>query len=83
MVKFFISVFFLLGLTQGFSEAVDLDGMVMIKEAAEVSKKYNKCANFEDDKKRLACFDNLTNHIKERKKNTTTSIMRMKFLKIN
>ena len=42
--------------------------MVIIKEAVEVSKKYNTCTSIEDDKKRLACFDNLTNYIKEREK---------------
>ena len=68
MVKFLIGVVFLLGLTQEKSEAVDLDGMVLIKEAVEVSKKHNMCTSIEDDKKRLACFDNLTNYIKEREK---------------
>ena len=68
MVKFLIGVVFVLGLTQDKSEAVDLDGMVLIKEAVEVSKKYNTCTNIEDNKKRLACFDNLTNYIKEREK---------------
>ena len=68
MVKFLIAVVFLLGLTHGKSDAVDLDGMVIIKEAVEVSKKYNTCTSIEDDKKRLACFDNLTNYIKEREK---------------
>ena len=68
MVKFLIGVVFVLGLTQNKSEAVDLDGMVLIKEAVEVSKKYNTCTNIEDNKKRLACFDNLTNYIKEREK---------------
>ena len=68
MVKFLIGVVFLLGLIQGKSEAVDLDGMLLIKEAVEVSKKYNTCTSIEDDKKRLACFDNLTNYIKKREK---------------
>ena len=68
MVKFLVAVVFLLGLTQGKSAAVDLDGMVIIKEAVEVSKKYNTCTSIEDDKKRLVCFDNLTNYIKEREK---------------
>jgi hypothetical protein len=68
VVKFLIGVFFILGLMQEKSEAVDLDGMVLIKEAVEVSKKYNTCTRIEDDKKRLACFDNLTNYIKEREK---------------
>jgi len=66
VVKFLIGVVFVLGLTQEKSEAVDLDGMLLIKEAVEVSKKYNTCTSIEDDKKRLACFDNLTNYIKER-----------------
>ena len=68
MVQFFIGILFLLGLTQGKSEAVDLDGMILIKEAVEVSKKYNTCTSIEADKKRLVCFDNLTNYIKEREK---------------
>ena len=68
MVKFLIAVVFLLGLTHGKSDAADLDGMVIIKEAVEVSKKYNTCTSIEDDKKRLVCFDNLTNYIKEREK---------------
>ena len=68
MVKFLIAVVFLVGLTQGKSAAVDLDGMVIIKEAVEVSRKYNTCTSIEGDKKRLACFDNLTNYIKEREK---------------
>ena len=68
MSKYIIAVVFLLGLTQGKSAAVDLDGMVIIKEAVEVSKKYNTCTSIEDDKKRLACFDSLTNYIKKREK---------------
>ena len=68
MVQFFIGILFLLGLTQGKSEAVDLDGMILIKEAVEVSNKYNTCTSIEVDKKRLVCFDNLTNYIKEREK---------------
>ena len=68
MVKFLIGVVFILGLTQEKSEAVDLDSMLLIKEIVEVSKKYNKCTSIEDDKKRLACFDNLTNYIKKREK---------------
>ena len=68
MVKFLIGVVFILGLTQEKSEAVDLDSMLLIKEIVEVSKKYNKCTSIEDDKKRLACFDSLTNYIKEREK---------------
>ena len=68
MVKFLIGVVFVLGLTQEKSEAVDLDGMLLIKEAVEVSKKYNTCTSIEDNKKRLACFDSLTNYIKKREK---------------
>ena len=68
MVKFLIGVVFILGLTQEKSEAVDLDGILLIKEAVEVSKKYNTCTSIEDDKKRLACFDSLTNYIKKREK---------------
>ena len=68
MVKFLIGVVFVLGLTQEKSEAVDLDGILLIKEALEVSKKYNTCTSIEDDKKRLACFDSLTNYIKKREK---------------
>ena len=52
MRKYFIAVVFLLVLTQEVSEAVDLNGMVIIKEAVEVSKKYNACTSIEDDKKR-------------------------------
>ena len=68
MVKFLIGVVFILGLTQEKSEAVDLDSMLLIKEIVEVSKKYNTCTSIEDDKKRLACFDSLTNYIKKREK---------------
>jgi hypothetical protein len=68
VVKFLIGVVFVLGLTQEKSEAVDLDGMLLIKEAVEVSKKYNTCTSIEDNKKRLACFDSLTNYIKKREK---------------
>jgi hypothetical protein len=68
VVKFLIGVVFVLGLTQEKSEAVDLDGILLIKEALEVSKKYNTCTSIEDDKKRLACFDSLTNYIKKREK---------------
>jgi len=66
--KYVIAVFFLLGLTQEKSEALDLDGMVMIKEVVEVSNKYKICSDTKDNKKRLACFDDLTIYIKERKK---------------
>ena len=66
MVKFLIAGAFLLVFMQEKSAAVDLDGMVIIKEAVEVSKKYNTCTSIKDDKKRLACFDNLTSYIKER-----------------
>jgi hypothetical protein len=68
VVKFLIVMVFVLGLAQEKSEAVDLDGMILIKEAVEVSKKYNTCTIIENDKKRLACFDNLTNYIKKREK---------------
>jgi len=68
VVKFLIGVVFILGLTQEKSEAVDLDSMLLIKELVEVSKKYNTCTSIEDDKKRLACFDSLTNYIKKREK---------------
>jgi hypothetical protein len=63
-----MAVVFLLCLTQTKLEALDLDGMVMIKEVAEVSNKYKQCTGIKDDKKRLACFDGLTNYIKEREK---------------
>ena len=68
MGKYLIAVVFLLSLMQGKLEALDLDGMVMIKEVAEVSNKYKQCTGIKDDKKRLACFDSLTNYIKEREK---------------
>jgi len=68
VVKFLIAVVFLLGLTQEKSEALDLDGMVMIKEVVEVSNKYKICSDTKDNKKRLACFDGLTIYIKEREK---------------
>ena len=68
MNKYLIAIVFLFGLTQGKSEALDLDAMVMIKEVAEVSSKYKKCTGVKDDKKRLVCFDDLTNYIKEREK---------------
>ena len=68
MVKFLIGVVFVLGLMQEKSEAVDLDGMLLIKEIVGVSKKYNTCTSTEDDKKRLECFDNLTNYIKEKER---------------
>ena len=38
--KYIIAVVFLLGLTQNKSEALNLDGMVMIKEVVEVSNRY-------------------------------------------
>jgi len=63
-----MAVVFLLCLTQTKLEALDLDGMVMIKEVAEVSNKYKQCTGIKNDKKRLACFDGLTNYIKEREK---------------
>ena len=68
MTKYLMAVVFLLCLTQTKLEALDLDGMVMIKEVAEVSNKYKQCTGIKDDKKRLACFDGLTNYIKEREK---------------
>ena len=61
-------MFFLLGLMQEKSEALDLDGMVIIKEVVEVSNKYKNCSDTKDNKKRLACFDNLTKYIKEKEK---------------
>jgi len=68
VTKYLMAVVFLLCLTQTKLEALDLDGMVMIKEVAEVSNKYKQCTGIKDDKKRLACFDGLTNYIKEREK---------------
>ena len=68
MTKYLMAVVFLLCLTQTKLEALDLDGMVMIKEVAEVSNKYKQCTGIKDDKKRLACFDGLTSYIKEREK---------------
>ena len=54
MVKFLIAVVFLLGLTQGISEALDLDGMVIIKEAVEVGLTKDLGVDyFEDPKGRL------------------------------
>ena len=66
--KYLIGIVFLFGLTQGKSEALDLDAMLIIKEVAEVSTKYKQCTGIKDDKKRLACFDSLTNYIKEKEK---------------
>jgi len=66
--KYLIAVFFLISITQEKSEALDLDGMVMIKEVVEISNKYKQCTGIKDDKRRLACFDSLTNYIKEREK---------------
>jgi hypothetical protein len=68
MNKYLIAVVFLLVLTHKKSEALDLDGMAIIKEVVEVSNKYKNCSDTKDDKKRLVCFDNLTKHIKEREK---------------
>jgi hypothetical protein len=68
MNKYLIAMFFLLSLSQIKSEALDLDGMVMIKEVVKVSNKYKNCSNTKDNKKRLACFDNLTKYIKDREK---------------
>jgi hypothetical protein len=68
MSKYLIAVVFLLGLTQNKSEALNLDGMVMIKEVVEVSNRYKNCSDTKDNKKRLACFDNLTIYIKERER---------------
>jgi hypothetical protein len=66
--KYLIAVVFLLGLTLNKSEALNLDGMIMIKEIVEVSNRYKNCSDTKDSKKRLACFDNLTKYIKEREK---------------
>ena len=68
MSKYFIAMFFLLGLTQNKSEALNLDGMVIIKEVVEVSNKYKNCSDTKDNKKRLACFDDLTIYIKKRER---------------
>ena len=69
MSKYIIAVVFLLGLMQGKTEALDFtDLTVVIKEVGVISQKYTKCSETKDDKKRLACFDNLTKHIKEREK---------------
>ena len=68
MSKYLIAMVFLLGLTQNKSEALDLDGMAIIKEVVEISNKYKTCSDTKDNKKRLACFDNLTIYIKEREK---------------
>ena len=68
MSKYLIAVVFLLGLTEEKSEAVDLDGIIIIKEVVEVSNKYKNCSDTKDNKKRLACFDNLTKYIKEKEK---------------
>ena len=68
MSKYFLVMFFLLGLMQEKSEALDLDGMVIIKEVVEISNKYKICSDTKDNKKRLACFDNLTKYIKEKEK---------------
>ena len=70
MSKYIIAVVFLLGLMQGKTEALDFtDRMVVIKEVVVISQKYKKCSDTKDDKKRLACFDSLTKHGKEREKN--------------
>ena len=68
MRKYLIAVVFLLGLTQNKSEALNLDGMIMIKEVVEVSNRYKNCSDTKDNKKRLACFDNLTKYIQERER---------------
>ena len=65
MSKYLIAMVFLLGLTQNKSEALDLDGMAIIKEVVEISNKYKTCSDTKDNKKRLACFDNLTIYLKE------------------
>ena len=72
MSKYFIALVFLLGLTQEKSEALDLDAMLMIKEVVAVSNKYKNCSDIKDNKKRLACFDNLTKYMKEREKKYET-----------
>ena len=46
----------------------DLFQSLYIKEPALHLKKYKKCLDAKDDKKRLACFDSLTIYMKERKK---------------
>lgn len=70
--KYIIAVVFLLGLMQGKIEALtgdsDLFQSLYIKETALHLKKYKKCSDTKDDKKRLACFDSLTKHGKEREK---------------
>ena len=76
MRKYLIAVVFLLGLTQNKSEALNLDGMIMIKEVIEVSNRYKNCSDTKDNKKRLACFDNLTKYIKERKNRNLNKLIR-------
>ena len=44
MSKYLIAMVFLLGLTQNKSEALDLDGMAIIKEVVEISNKYKTCS---------------------------------------
>ena len=74
MSKQIIAVVFLLGLIQGQTEALtwEKDSVIlqslMIKETALFFKKYKKCSDTKDDKKRLACFDSLTKYIEEREK---------------
>ena len=74
MSKQIIAVVFLLGLIQGQTEALtwEKDSVIlqslMIKETALFSKKYKKCSDTKDDKKRLTCFDSLTIYMKEREK---------------
>ena len=74
--KYIITVVFLLGLMQWKTEALGKDSLkdrisadiLIIRELAVVSKKYKKCSDTKDDKKRLACFDSLTKPGKEREK---------------
>ena len=73
MSKYLIAMVLLLGLMQGKTEALDfqnspIDRMIVIKEVAVISQKYQKCSITKDDKKRLTCFDSLTIYMKEREK---------------
>ena len=72
MSKYIIAVVFLLGLMQGKTEALkwdeDLFKDLWFKETTLHLTKYKKCSDTKDDKKRLACFDSLTKHGKEREK---------------
>lgn len=63
MNKYPIAIFLLLGLMHGEVEAKDREMMQMM-ELVVLSEKFEECRKNKDDKKRLECFDSLTEKLK-------------------